>query len=275
MLQELQAMQVPPNHAIPGFYTSDYVHPKCRPYSLRKGHSQALILLHGLTGTPNDFEAYAKPFAEYFDVFVPLLPGHGSHVCHLQNLGIRELMIPLPALHQHLSRLYQNVHVVGMSYGAILAVASALKAPPKTLSLVAPAFSLTPRAEQRMVWIRRLKMHRWLPRLRKVHLNRRKPFPLSNPLTYKAHALTPTEALHRLAQDLIPQLHQLDMPIWHAHGTHDDTTPVEPNHRLLRARLRNYHFCEVASGPHVLTLGPHGSALATQHLQWLQRHTID
>jgi len=261
--------------AIPGFYHSDFVRPACRPFALLNDHPRCLVLLHGLTGTPNDFHGYAESFADAFDVYVPLLPGHGSHVCHLQHLGLRELMIPLPALLQHLLRRYREIHLTGMSYGAILATLAIREIQVTTLSMIAPAFVLTPKSEKNMAWVRRLGMHWWRPRLNKRSIYRNRDFSTSNTNTYPSIALRPAEALHKCANDLVPNLGRLDLPVWHCHGDEDDTTPLEANHALLKHNIKRYDFHKVASGRHVLTLGPNASQLATRHLDWLQRHCLD
>lgn len=262
-------------NAIPGFYQSDYVPEACKPFALLSGHSRCLVLVHGLTGTPNDFHGYAERFAGSFDVYAPLLPGHGSHVCHLQHLGIRELMIPLPALLGHLRHRYREIHLTGMSYGAILAVMAAMEIQVSSLAMIAPAFVLTSRSERNMIWVRRLGMHLWWPRLTKSSVYRDREFSRSNEHTYTSIALRPTEALHKCANYLVTQLERLEMPVWHCHGDMDDTTPMAANHALLKARIKRYDFHQVQTGKHVLTLGPASGQLASEHLDWLQRHCGD
>lgn len=228
--------------------------------------------MHGLTGSPNDFETYAAHFKNQFDVYVPLLPGHGSHVCHLQDLTVRELMIPLPPLLAYLGRIYQKVHLVGLSYGAILAISATLEQPVTSLTLMAPAFFLTPRSEKHMRLIRKTRAHRWLSRLKKTSVYRKKNFALSNPHTYQSVALRPTESLHQLAGEMVGRLGSLSMPVLHMHGDCDDTTPLQPNHELLKMRLKRYDFLSISGGRHVLTLAKNNDALASHHLNWLQRH---
>lgn len=263
------------NTTIPGFYTSEFVHPECQPFALRAGHQDALILLHGLTGTPNDFQDYAQHFADHFDVYVPLLPGHGSHICHLQHLTLKELMIPLPALTAFLRKNYRQVHLTGMSYGAVMALALALDEPLTSLGLIAPAMQLVTKAERKIALIQRTGLDKFIPRLSKKKAYRKEDFKLSNPHTYQFVALGPTKALHQLAQNILPRLPGLDTPVWHAHGDADDTTPLEANYGILREALPQYEFLRIPQGRHIPTLGATARQLAQDQLAWLQRHSLD
>ena len=104
---------------IPGFTSDRQVKPECAPFSMEGSNKQAMLLIHGLTGTPQDFRNYARYYFDAgYDVFVPLWPGHGSHISILERLGYREYFIPFPPLMRWLRERYMRVHITALSYGS-------------------------------------------------------------------------------------------------------------------------------------------------------------
>jgi carboxylesterase len=262
---------------VPGFLRGDHIVPACRPFFLDHGNREAVLMIHGFTGSPADFRIYAKIYARSgYDVAVPLLPGHGSHISYLERLTFRELYIPLEPVYDFLQKRYQKVHVLGLSYGAVLSTKLALARKPPTLTLFAPAFYLSVEREKRMRWIKFLRLHRLFNRLMKPKFPSAEPtIPvMPHDYTYRHVALQPVVSLHDEAALLRKQLPALDMPVYHAHGDRDGTTPIHSNKVALSQVIRNYSFYRVEGGIHVLPIDDRRQELAADHLQWLegQRH---
>lgn len=258
---------------VPGFVRGDHIIPACRPFFLDNGNARAILMIHGFTGSPADYRIFAKIYARAgYDVAVPLLPGHGSHISYLERLSFRELYIPLEPVYDFLAKRYKEVHVLGLSYGAVLAVKLALKRKPPTLTLLAPAFYLSVEREKRIRWIKFLRLHRILSRLVKPKFPSAEPtLPvMPHDYTYRHVALQPVVSLHDEAAKLRQRLPELAMPVYHAHGNHDGTTPIHTNQVALSAAISNYHFQRVEGGIHVLPIDNRRQELAANHLRWLE-----
>lgn len=260
---------------VPGFVRGDHIIPACRPFFLDHGHKRAILMIHGFTGSPADFRLFAKIYARSgFDVAVPLLPGHGSHISYLERLTFRELYIPLEPVYDFLAKKYDEVHVLGLSYGGVLASKLAMQRKPPTLTLFAPAFYLSVEREKRMRWIKFLRLHRLLSKLVKPKFPSAEPtLPVMlHDYTYRHVALQPVVSLHDEAGKLRERLPELRMPVYHAHGNRDGTTPIHSNRVALASKIRDYHFYEVEGGIHVLPIDVRRQELAAHHLAWLEDH---
>ena len=106
------------------------------------GNKGAVLLLHGLTGSPYTFGPLARRLAdEGYEAAAPLLPGHGTSPEHLHYLGgatgwsLRAglLTVWLTA---------KNVFIVGFSMGSLLATVVAQERGLKVAGLVAIAVPL-------------------------------------------------------------------------------------------------------------------------------------
>jgi len=256
---------------IPGLSYTLAVDEHCRPIQHIDGKSDVVMWIHGFTGSPDDFSDFMKPYATCFDSVAPLLPGHGTHPSLLSQLSFKELFIPIPALYQYLVRLYRHVHVVGLSYGAILATRLALLHPIKSLTLLAPAFFLDSVSERKMKWVKSLRLYRFKTSVRKVG-SYRSPYPLKPNRAYRVVPLFPASQLHHQSWLMRGQLDQIKCPVYHAHGDRDDTTPQAANHDLLRAKIKRYHYDPIKDAPHILTLSLQWHELAKRHLGWLKEH---
>ncbi len=261
-----------PNHIdeqqIPGFYETDFVKTCCKPFKIVRNHPRAMMFIHGLTGSPADFRAYTAPFVEAgYDVFVPLWPGHGSHISFLERLGYRELFIPFTPLMNYLTRHYRAVHITALSYGAIIGADLALDHSLHTISFLAPAFLLNEVQERKMVWVKRLKMYRYRSRISKHKIN---PEFEGDGTTYDEIALLPAVELHKRCARIRGTLNGRSLPVFHAHGERDGTTPLQGNRQFLENTFPNYRFHLVKGAGHVLPVEPGWQELASEHLQWLK-----
>lgn len=103
-------------------------------YYEKYGEGLPLILLHGNGGHGGYFSRQIQPFAAYFTVYLMDSRGHGKSTnasdtlnFHLMALDILELMV-----HENLA----NVHLLGFSDGANLALVFATLYPLKVRSLI-------------------------------------------------------------------------------------------------------------------------------------------
>lgn len=255
---------------IPGFSLDQLVRPECAPFSMEVGNAEAMLFIHGLTGSPQDFRTYIPQYFDRgYDVFVPLWPGHGSHISVLERLSYREFFIPFPPLMRWLLERYQKVHITALSYGSILAADLSLQLPPASLSFLAPAFFLMVQTEKKIALMKGLKMP-LTGRVRKKKLDARGKPVQRVTFTYDAIPAASVLALHNRSLMIRPQLGDLELPIFHAHGDQDETTSYFSNHQFLSQTIKNYSFYPVPGGQHILPLDPGQGLMAAQHLRWLK-----
>src|SRR2546423_11820150 len=116
----------------------------------RHGHSvasshrnAAVLLLHGLTGTPVDMH-YMKDalVADGYTVSAPLLPGRGTRPSDMFNLCWEDWMSAALDSYDELARDHENVVVGGLSAGATMALDIALRRKPSAVLLCATALGM-------------------------------------------------------------------------------------------------------------------------------------
>jgi carboxylesterase len=103
----------------------------------------AVLLLHGLTGTPIDMH-YLKDalVADGYTVSVPLLPGRGTRPSDMFALSWEDWMSPALAAYDELARDHDEVIVGGLSAGATMTLDIALRRKPSAVLLCATALGM-------------------------------------------------------------------------------------------------------------------------------------
>ena len=103
----------------------------------------AVLLLHGLTGTPVDMH-YMKDalVADGYTVSTPLLPGRGTRPSDMFDLCWEDWMSSALAEYDKLARDHENVVVGGLSAGATMTLDIALRRKPSAVVLCATALGM-------------------------------------------------------------------------------------------------------------------------------------
>lgn len=84
---------------------------------------EAVLLLHGFTGTPFELHPLADRLAAAgFRCVAPLLPGHGGDDVALGRTGLDDWLGAARAEYDRLRRDHDRVFVAGLSLGALLAI---------------------------------------------------------------------------------------------------------------------------------------------------------
>lgn len=102
----------------------------------RSGRGQALMLLHGYTGTGRSMDGIVRAFQHDFDTIAPDLPGHGRSAeraaghAYGFDACVDDLVATLAATG------HESAHWLGYSMGARLALACAVRHPARVRSLV-------------------------------------------------------------------------------------------------------------------------------------------
>ena len=94
------------------------------PYLIEAPLADTLVLLiHGITGSPHQFDALARHlYAEGISVQSLLLPGHGSTAKAFAQSGRLEWERSVNRAVRHALLRYKNVVLVGHSMGCLLAI---------------------------------------------------------------------------------------------------------------------------------------------------------
>src|SRR2546423_4987803 len=109
----------------------------------RDRRNAAVLLLHGLTGTPVDMH-YMKDalVADGYTVSAPLLPGRGTRPSDMFGLCWEDWMSFALASYDELARDHENVVVGGLSAGATMALDIQLSHKPSAVLLCATALGM-------------------------------------------------------------------------------------------------------------------------------------
>ena len=116
----------------------------------RHGHSvsssrpdTAVLLLHGLTGTPVDMHYMRDALVtDGYTVSVPLLPGRGTRPSDMDSLCWEDWMSSALAAYDELARDHDQVVVGGLSAGATMTLDIALRRKPSAVLLCATALGM-------------------------------------------------------------------------------------------------------------------------------------
>jgi len=113
---------------------------KLKTLSLPPGHKVGALLIHGLTGMPNEMRSISKAFESIgCDVEVPMLAGHGGGHKDLLKTGWRDWLGSVRTALQQLVSRCDQVYVGGLSMGALMPVLLAVEEPK-----VCGIFSMSP-----------------------------------------------------------------------------------------------------------------------------------
>jgi carboxylesterase len=112
------------------------------PVKIARGRGRACLLLHGWLTSPADFGRLPHALDQAgWDVYAPLLPGHGTIPHDLARVTADDLLGAARRDYALLRTRYGRVSVVGFSMGGSIAAVLSADHPPHKLVLVAPFFA--------------------------------------------------------------------------------------------------------------------------------------
>ena len=105
-------------------------------YFERRGRGEALMLLHGFTGSGRSLDPVARSLAHDFETLAPDLPGHGRSIGGTvpDGYGFERCIDRLVATLERAG--HSRAHWLGYSMGARLALGCAIRHPGRAASLV-------------------------------------------------------------------------------------------------------------------------------------------
>ena len=107
------------------------------------GSDTAVLMMHGIVGTPRHFDMFLPLVPEEWSVYNLLLPGHGGTTVQFGQSSMKAWQAHAMETFDKLCGMYRRILLVGHSMGSLFAVRMALKRPEKVCALFLLAVPLT------------------------------------------------------------------------------------------------------------------------------------
>ena len=208
-----------PEPGLPDTQASREIMPGAVPVFIDQGEL-GILFFHGFTGSPYEGRDLATHFAKKgYGVWVPLLPGHGTHPEDLEGISHQQWFEVAEHWYREMCTRYKQVFVCGQSMGGALTLHIAANFPVNAFAtLAAPVFV----KDWRLPW---LMMARWFV----DYYHKSKGPDISDPDAKKrsaAYSRYPldslTEFLHLIAQ-VRNELSNITAPALLIHSRRDHT----------------------------------------------------
>lgn len=113
-------------------------------FNLTADNGRAVLLLHGLTGSPFEMRYYGGKLHKMgYDVYCPCLPGHCTSIEDLKSKTWQDWDNFAKAEYAKLASSYDEVYLSGLCLGALLCLSIAIdEDTPKALALLSPTLAL-------------------------------------------------------------------------------------------------------------------------------------
>lgn len=242
--------------------------PSANPFEI-EGKDQAVLLVHGFTGTPAELRPVGQRISEslHWKVKAPLLPGHGTTVEDLATKRMEDWISFVETEAKGLTNDFLNIHLLGLSMGAALCL-EFYRAHPDLVSsliLLAPAVwlrSIGSRALARII------PKLWLPSfLRKI----KKGEPLMpGHVAYEAYPTAAVGEFQRVC-DRIRTMSTISAPTLLIYSEADSTIALRSG-EFLAKRLKSplSRTVRLMESDHILTLGSEGTRVTSEIISFLK-----
>jgi carboxylesterase len=94
--------------------------PEMAPYRREGGNERAVLLVHGFPSSPGHYRDICDQFfAEGYDAFAPLLPGHGTRPSDIHGTNFSQYYAFIRDYYLERRAAYRQFHLVGSSMGGV------------------------------------------------------------------------------------------------------------------------------------------------------------
>ena len=93
------------------------------------GADNAVLLIHGIIGTPNHFLPFMPFIPDTYSVWNILLDGHGGNVRDFSSTSMAKWANQISAAVDELSISHKRIYIVAHSMGTLLAIEEAIRSP--------------------------------------------------------------------------------------------------------------------------------------------------
>lgn len=258
------------------FHQEKRIRPSSGYYREAASNRPAILFLHGLTGGPEDFATFRRPWEQDdWRIHIPVLPGHGTTPLAMRDLDASTLIKAVDTALRDLLRLQRGpVMVGGLSQGALLAilVASRYRIP---AVVMAPPTALKASQVSALAFLRRVHLIQHFVHRKKGGSDISLPSERQVPWSYDRFPLPAVATLHTLIKNAEKSLPRLaGVPLFWAHGTHDHTAPRLPSKAWFDSLPEGGERCwfEAENSWHILTRDRDREAIAHAAFAFCQRH---
>ncbi len=106
-------------------------------FEIVNNSQKVCLIIHGFAGTPSQMKPLGMSLAKQgFDVYAPLLSGHGTKPSALKNVRNTQWIKDVEKYFNHLKQTYNQVFVIGFSLGGLLSILLNKKNQPDKLVLI-------------------------------------------------------------------------------------------------------------------------------------------
>ena len=152
-------------------------------FSLPGTNGKGVMLIHGLTGAPDEMRYLARQFNHHgYSVYAPMLAGHGVSGSDLLKTGWRDWLASMVKAYDAFAREVDEVYVAGICLGGLLGVALAMERPAiKGLAVYSVTFNHDGWSMPKVYRSGRMLKHVGsLPFIRKLKVPEAPPFGIKN-----------------------------------------------------------------------------------------------
>lgn len=230
------------------------------PFTIQ-GRDEAILLLHGFTGTPHELQSLGEHLAAIFgwQVSAPLLPGHGTTIQDLSSKTVEDWQETVAQSAKALLQNFSRIHLLGLSMGGSLALDYYQSNSDRvaSLALLSPTLWVRSWKDAFNLW---LASHMPLPT--PFHVRKKKESLLPTWIGYDSYSIPAVQQFNRLTKKIrsIPKINDVPGLIVYSEG--DETAHPKSAHflarRLTHEKSRLVRF---ESAPHVITLSEERGAL--------------
>lgn len=110
-----------------------------------EGAETAVLMIHGIVGTPAHFKDFLPLVPESWSVYNILLDGHGKEVEDFARTSMAKWKAQVSAQLDEILNTHRQVLIVAHSMGTLFAIEEVIKRPDKVCGLLLLAVPLTPR----------------------------------------------------------------------------------------------------------------------------------
>lgn len=121
------------------------VNPLSKEIRINNSKKSCFIIIHGYTGIIKTLEKTAEALSEFYDVYIPRLPGHGTNREDFEKSTWKDWLRKIYEEYLNLKIIYEEVNILGFSMGGVIGSIIAAEFDIKKLILVAPAFRIKDR----------------------------------------------------------------------------------------------------------------------------------
>lgn len=101
---------------------NEYFHPHVHPWRLDGTNGEAVVLLHGWTGSPSHWRPLGTKINEAgYTVICPALAGHGTSLEHMSTTGMEDWLASAYAAYGDAAG-HSRIHMAGLSMGGLLSI---------------------------------------------------------------------------------------------------------------------------------------------------------